>query len=369
MLRLSDDRGTIAVVTAVLGSAVLFACAAIAIDVGALYTERRQLQSGADAAAIAIAQSCARGPCDILSAKSLAAELAGGNAVDGAADVPVVCGTALDVACLPSPESRASCDPVPTDPPPYVEVHTRTRNPDGSGVVAPFFARAIPGNEDYAGTTVGACARAAYGSPKSAFSILPVTVSQCVVDDYVAAHDGGFAPWSLSESSPSTLGEWDPELGPWDAEIELHQDTGPCSTSSSGSNAPGNFGFLASNDECSATTTLDAWQPGSTGNANPKTLGCTDSYLASLLGKVAYIPVFDTVTSGGNYHVVGYAAFLFTGWQLSGTSHDSIATGELPCKKPTTCVSGVFLRGLQPTPGPIGPAAPDYGATVVQLID
>ena len=359
MLRLSDDRGAIAVVTAVLGSAVLLACAAIAVDVGALYTERRQLQNGADAAAISVAQSCARGPCDILSAKSLAAELAGGNAVDGAADVPVVCGTALDVACLPSPESRASCDPVPTDPPRYVEVRTRTRNPDGSGVVAPFFARAIPGNEDYAGTTVGACARAAYGSPKSAFSILPVTVAQCVVNLYRAEH-GGFAPWSLSGSSPSTLGQWD-------TEIELHQDTGPCSTSSSGQNAPGNFGFLASS-ACSATTTLDATQQGSTGNTNPKTLGCTDSYLGSLLGKVAYIPVFDTVTSGGNYHVVGYAAFLFTGWQLSGTSHDSIATGELPCKKPTTCVSGVFLRGLQPTPGPIGPAL-DYGATVVQLID
>jgi hypothetical protein len=111
-------------------------------------------------------------------------------------------------------------------------------------------------------------------------------------------------------------------------------------------------------------------QPGSTGNSKPSTLGCTDQVLGPKLGTVAYIPVFDTATASGNngtFHVVGYAAFLFTGWQLSGTSHNSIATGKLPCGKPTTCVSGVFLRGLQPTPGPIG-AAPDYGATVVQLL-
>ena len=110
--------------------------------------------------------------------------------------------------------------------------------------------------------------------------------------------------------------------------------------------------------------------PGDTGNSNPKTLGCSDSYLSTLLGKVAYLPVFDTVTGRGNkaaYHIIGYAALLFTGWQLSGTSHASIATGSLPCTKPTTCISGVLLRGLQPTPGPIS-SAPDYGATVVQLL-
>jgi hypothetical protein len=350
----TDDRGAIAVMTAVLGSAVLFACAAIAIDVGALYSEHRQLQNGADAAAVAIAQSCAAGACNT----GLAAGLADDNAVDATAGVAQVCGTAPGIAgCPAATESRASCRSVPAGAPPYVEVHTRTRNAGGS-VVAPFFARLIPGNEDYAGTTVGACGRAAYGSPASAVSVLPVTVSQCVVDLYRAEH-AGFAPWSLSGSSPSTLSQWD-------TEIELHQDTGPCSTGSSGQNAPGNFGFLASS-ACSATTTLGATQQGSTGNTNPKTLGCTDSYLSSLLGKVAYIPVFDTVTSGGSYHVVGYAALRFTGWQLSGTSHNSIATGRLPCAKPTTCVSGVFLRGLQPRPGPIGPA-PDFGATVVQLL-
>ena len=361
---MTDDRGAIAVVTAVLGSAVLFACAAIAIDVGALYSEHRQLQNGSDAAAIAIAQSCVRAlgttsaPCNT----GLAAGLADANAVDGSAGVAAVCGTAPGLGgCPAATTSRASCRAVPAGAPPYVEVHTRTRNAGGSGVVAPIFARAIPGNEDYAGTTVQTCARAAYGSPASALSILPIAVAPCVVNGYLAAH-GGFAPSSLSGSSPSAL-------RPWDTPVELHQDTGPCSSTSSGQDTLGNFGFLTATT-CSASTTVGSTQPGSTGNSNPKTLGCTDSYLSALLGKVAYIPVFDSATASGSnasYHIVSYGAFLFTGWQLAGTSHVSIATGTLPCGKPTTCISGIFLRGLQPTPGPIS-SAPDYGATVVQLL-
>ncbi|HEY3261834.1 MAG TPA: pilus assembly protein TadG-related protein, partial [Pseudonocardiaceae bacterium] len=77
MLELTDDRGVITVLTAIVSSVVLFAGAAIAVDVAALYSERRQLQNGADAAAIAIAQSCARGlvnaaPCDTSLASALA---------------------------------------------------------------------------------------------------------------------------------------------------------------------------------------------------------------------------------------------------------------------------------------------------------
>ena len=39
----------------------LIGMAAFAIDVGALYGERRQLQSGADAGALAVAEDCALG--------------------------------------------------------------------------------------------------------------------------------------------------------------------------------------------------------------------------------------------------------------------------------------------------------------------
>ena len=61
--RCGDDRGAVtAVVAVVLGAGVLLGMATVVVDVGRLYAEREQLQSGADAAAWAAAESCARTP-------------------------------------------------------------------------------------------------------------------------------------------------------------------------------------------------------------------------------------------------------------------------------------------------------------------
>ena len=54
------ERGGISVLVAILMVALL-GFAAVAVDVGMLYAERTQLRNGADAAAIAVAQKCARG--------------------------------------------------------------------------------------------------------------------------------------------------------------------------------------------------------------------------------------------------------------------------------------------------------------------
>jgi hypothetical protein len=234
--------------------------------------------------------------------------------------------------------------------PPYVEVHTRTETPDGGHLVPPFFARAIPVNENYDGTTVRACARAGYGSPTTVLSVLPITVSRCVVDQYRTAHNG-FGPQTLLG------GLWSSLLG-WQTAVELHKDSGPCSTSSSGQKAPGNFGYLDSDGSCSVTTTLGATLSGNPGNSNPKTLGCTDSHLSARLGQIVYIPVFDTVTGNGSkasYHIVGYAALYFTGWQLSGTSHTSVVNGLPVCSKPTTCIGAHSFTDCSPSPAPSAP--------------
>ena len=62
MQRIRDERGAVGVVVALL-MVPLIGFAAIAIDVSAMYAERQQLQSGADAGALAIAQDCGRGAC------------------------------------------------------------------------------------------------------------------------------------------------------------------------------------------------------------------------------------------------------------------------------------------------------------------
>ena len=62
MQRIRDERGAVGVVVALL-MVPLIGFAAIAIDVSAMYAERQQLQTGADAGALAIAQDCGRGAC------------------------------------------------------------------------------------------------------------------------------------------------------------------------------------------------------------------------------------------------------------------------------------------------------------------
>jgi Flp pilus assembly protein TadG len=80
-LRLSnprEERGAVLILMVVF-SLVMVGMAALVVDVGSVLDEKRQLQNGADAGALAIAQSCAIGPtCDT----TLAGPLANSNSRD-----------------------------------------------------------------------------------------------------------------------------------------------------------------------------------------------------------------------------------------------------------------------------------------------
>ena len=86
MRRLNDDRGAAGVVVALFAVAI-FGMAAFALDTAAIYEERRELQNGADAAALAVAEDCLRLPqtCNAGAADATAAGYADANAEDGAA--------------------------------------------------------------------------------------------------------------------------------------------------------------------------------------------------------------------------------------------------------------------------------------------
>ena len=111
-----------------------------------------------------------------------------------------------------------------------------------------LFAALLTGNESYAGRTLHACARAAYGGP-STVTATAVTVSECEWD-YLTANGSALPP---------PPGVQTPAQGVEGA-IYLHDPDGVnpsyCPTDPSGKTAPGGFGWLAdTTGGCGATGT------------------------------------------------------------------------------------------------------------------
>ena len=81
------ERGATVILIAIMITA-LFAVAALAVDVSAMHLERRELQGAADAAALAIAEDCARTTCTDLGVVAATAEtFADANSGDSATRV------------------------------------------------------------------------------------------------------------------------------------------------------------------------------------------------------------------------------------------------------------------------------------------
>ncbi|MHB1474335.1 MAG: TadE/TadG family type IV pilus assembly protein [Dermatophilaceae bacterium] len=402
----TGETGAVAMLVAILlGTGVLLGLAAITIDTGSLLYERRQLQNGADAAALSIAQTCLNADkqstlcaAPDVSPSSTLVGLVGANAADQKSDIASVCGSAALVAAnptafptqcptLPSP-GLVEC-PNTSSAAKYVEVRTSTRSGDGSStILPPFLAQTLAGG-NYSGETVKACARAAWGAagpPGPVF--FPVTFSYC---DWKAKT--GADPLT----TPPTPGHYElppapgltPGYGttapntPWPtSEVRLYTQGNGSPTSCptwNGHVAPGNFA-TSNNISCNATV-VDGWVQGDTGGSAP----CDLSILASYKGQIVYLPIFDCDTSvqhsfancnnahgsGDWYHISGYAAFYLTGFYFASgkTEGKSIYPpddDDAPCNGPDRCVSGWFTTGtLQTTIDTSG--APGFGSYAVQL--
>lgn len=356
-----DDAGAVAVIVALLVGSVLLGVGALVVDVGGLQGERRQLQNGADAAALAVAQSCAPpGPCDATTSPTgTAATYAGSNdGHDGKAGIDIVCGTAPGLLSCPSKQGAWDCtDQLGTlGAAPYVQVQTSTRTGSGGTLLPPVLSRALSGRSGYPGTAVRACARASFGTPSSLRSPIPLTISLCELQKYTSTGLSPGPPYPLMYVGEKT--------------IYFHGDKAAsgCPSGPSGADLPGGFGWLATGEGCVATTDTTTWVPDSTGVSVPK--ACTDADLSSLVGQVVDIPVFDQTNgltgSNGSYHIVAYAAFYLTGYRFPSTQQKSILTHAFPCKGPDTCISGVFTLDITPPNGTIG-TGPYVGVTVIQM--
>ena len=397
MRRMKNDEGAVAVLVAIL-AVVMFGFATLVIDVGALYHERRQLQNGADAAALAVARDCAGGSCGPYNAR--AESYADANAADGAARIPLTsAGDAEDGVCGSASAGLTEC----ADPPSiagsgYVRVTARTALPGGSKLLPPIFARVI--DPSYNGKDVQAEATVVWGAPGGLASAIPVTLSQCEFNKFVTA-SGGLVPPPDYAANP-TYGyssTWLTTTGRTKERVfYTHDSTGAsvdtetsCPATPPGGDASGSFGWLAGTDSiCAATTVLSPdGTPGyesSQGNSAP--VECKQGDFPKA-GTVVYLPIYDYFTvktdtsSPSNakktfYHVDQYVAFYITGYNLQlpngggpggGTGDEKRITASPPdnaCTGQLRCISGFFTSGSAPSGGPVmGPSA---GVSITQLI-
>jgi hypothetical protein len=334
----ANEKGAISVIVAIL-LVTLLGFVAIAVDVGVIYSERAQLQNGADASAIALAQKCARDAADPVCSmtSTLAASLANQNALDGMSKVHTI---ELDKTAR------------------KVSVTTSAKEAGGTdNSVSLFFADVlgVPTKE------VGARGSAVWGSPRAGRTAFPLAFSICQVKDKI-----GSGLQLLQEHGKNANA--DCNYGPSGAAVQggfgwLVQDAGACGGtidlavseggSDPGNNAPGN---------CSAE--LTRWASDITAGRDV----------------IVLLPVFNKVTgtgAGAVYGLVSFAAFKVTGWKFSGEStlpytfqnRASTTTGvttATECRGECRGVIGSFVKYVSLADGyTLGPVD-EYGAIIAR---
>jgi len=334
----ANENGAVSVIVAIL-MVTLLGFVAIAVDVGVIYSERAQLQNGADASAIALAQKCARNAADpaCSTTSTLATSLANQNALDGMSKVHTI---ELDTTAR------------------KVSVTTSAKEaggPDNS--VSLFFADVlgVPTKE------VGARGSAIWGSPRAGRTAFPLAFSICQVKDNIG---GGLQ--RLQEHGKNANA--DCNYGPSGAAVQggfgwLVQDAGKCGGtidlavseggSDPGNNAPGN-----------CATELNRWASDITAGRDV----------------IVLLPVFNKVTgtgAGAIYGLVSFAAFKVTGWKFSGDSslpytfqnRASTTTGvttATECRGECRGIIGSFVKYVSLADGyTLGPVD-EYGATIAR---
>jgi hypothetical protein len=377
----SSDRGAAATLVAVLlGGGVLLGMTALVVDVGQLYAEREELQSTADSTAMAIALDCAfdRDGCDEAQLPATAAHYAEGNVRDNLAEV-FVCG---------SDERLPDCDEPPFEPrgnltdclgerpedgTAYVEVRTSTLKAGGSTLLPPSFAQTLVSGHQ--GTTVGACARVAYGGPAVS---LAMTISDCEWDHATQGNTHYPNPdpsWDDAQLKAYLL-DYDVTLVFKDPHAEADDDPDPgeehCQPGPSGYDAPGAFGWLRDfEDSCSTEIEDDTYRGRGGDRVSAVCRGALDDAIANATPLI--FPVYKDVTGSGaniEYTFRALVAFVPTGYTLSGgggggIQHPSVLTGDNVCHASESCISGYFVEVVDSTD--IGPL-PGFGLTVVRTI-
>lgn len=358
MQRGRDNEDGAVLVFVVLILVVIIGFGAIAVDAGALYQEHRELQNGADAAALAIAQSCSKGTAQ-------------GDCAGGMASVDVLAEYYAD----PNAEddlSEAAVDLSQWSNNTVIVDTSTIEAGQTPGQLTMFFAR-IFGTQT--GTTT-ARAKAKWGSPVfGSLGTLPLVISACEYGLHVGSGGGdGVAPWDIA-----TNGSYD-----W---LAFHGSAGTCADNA-GQDTDGNgtlsggFGWVDTAGSCSATLTQiadgpdDGTEPDYEGSAStgaaPSQTDCSPTYVRqNLLGKTIFIPVFTDlydVGTNGTYVISFYAAYHIAGYNFGGQyKAGPNGSNSFPCPGGGNerCIGGWFTTATAGS-GEVG-NGPDTGVRVYAL--
>jgi Flp pilus assembly protein TadG len=311
-----DDRGVVTLF--VIGAIGIFLiAAACAVDVGRHVTESWSAQNSADAAVLAVATDCARTGSPIASYSEYY------KPDDGQTINTPACGSGETTITVTKPVS--------------------------GGLLLDRDAR-----------TMERSATAKWGILTGSTGTFPISVAYCAVESLV-----------------------------YGQKVTLHSyDTPGCTT------GQGQFGWIAAG--CSSDTSAVVGGdplPGTTGN-NPVGTGCgpgpdysgpgggkdlcvnDSSPPDCFLGTEVLVPVWDTADHQfpGDYPIIGYAAFLLTGWSDNGGNHggtldkqcDASGDGGVDEHVNKPCIRGTFVKFVTQT-GTTGGPGSNFGAQLVYL--
>ena len=330
----ADERGAVAVLVALLMVALIGA-GALAVDFGRIAAEKAQLQNGADASALAIADNCLDAPAACYtSGDTLADQYTPANSNAGTAIAPSV--------TFPSSTT--------------VTVQTSTPASGLSLVLAPIFGMDS--------TQVVASATAEWGYP-GAGSSFPLALSNTCFDLATSAESGDLQEFAYKPGNGQNAGTT--------TDME-------CTRNASGQTVPGGWGWLDEAAPCEAETAVDDTVGSDPGNSGTDTecKPILQGWIAKLnAGETVEVPfpIFDYAAYQGNsaeFHILGYATLQVVGWKFSGGGSPfaylpSTLPSNLSCQGSERCIIGRFIKFESLDSWELGGG--NYGMTSSHLID
>lgn len=361
MRRLHDERGAVSILVGLLVSAgVLLGMLAVVIDGGRLFAERRVVQNGADAAALAVARACALGDPACASrpaATTLGTSLANQNAgKDQVSALDEACGSGNLGACRSLRTHAWECQTV-TAGRNFARIRTATRESDGASLVPPVFSQTM----GFTGTGLWACSQATWGAASGANVTFPVALSACDYVSNASATMQIFSPPTFKPGQGPTCTVTDKDgitrtlkdMVKGFFYVQLDPNRKDCLTS-----VRVNIGDILSRSD------------------NIVQL-CGPNYAAAFdtfIGVKTPLPIFDALPSGGGIgtttmRVSSFVAFTLRAYRFGGNVSNGAPPGGWPpgCRGSNRCIYGDFGSAVTGDTG-INPGTPNYGLQALQLI-